>query len=444
MTGVSGPPAELEPAPFPRPQRSIDRLLSRIGSRLERVFVVFLLLNLSGSTIPPQRPSLQATFAPVGENSLVDSAFALLYLVLAALIVLRFARFARTAVAHKLTLVVLLIAGMSFFWSTSPETTLRRTIAILVTTAFGWYVASRYTMRETLESIAWALGITGLISLFYGIVDPGVATLPSEGTAWRGVYDTKNALARVMVLGAISGLLLTLERRRRRWPVWAGIGLSVGMMGMSQSATGLIVFCTLVMTMKFAGTLRLRPIVLVPSLIALALLLAGGVIWLRFNDAAMAGTLGKDVTMTGRTELWSVAMLFIEQRPWLGYGYSSFWRGATGPSGAFWAAVGWPTPHSHNGFLDLTLDLGLLGLVAFLAACGSVFIAAIRRARTARSTDAVAPLVLLAYTVFYNLTESSILRHNSLFWVVYVVAAAGACGGVRRETAPGLGVPASR
>jgi O-antigen ligase len=134
----------------------------------------------------------------------------------------------------------------------------------------------------------------------------------------------------------------------------------------------------------------------------------------------------------------------ILRQPWLGYGYGGFWLGETGPSAAFWAAVGWKTPHSHNGFIDLALDLGLVGLFALVVALVTAFVRAIGRARTARTADAVAPLMFLAYTVLYNLSESSLLRHNTIFWVLYIMGTTGACGGVRHPTTAGQVSPGAR
>jgi O-antigen ligase len=171
------------------------------------------------------------------------------------------------------------------------------------------------------------------------------------------------------------------------------------------------------------------------------LLLAGGVSWLVSNADTLAARIGKDTTLTGRTDLWTVALVMIHRHPWLGYGFGGFWRGVVGDSGEFWTAVGWPAPHSHNGFIDLTLDLGLVGLAIFIAGLVTALVAAVARLRSGRTTGGVAPFVLLSFFTLYNLTESSVLRHNTLYLVLYVVATSVACGGSERARAmkrPGL------
>ncbi len=418
--------APAVPAPARRRGRSIDRLGSWLANWGERLFLAWAILNMSGAMLVPQQGL--APDIDYSGSSLTDSVFAQVYLILLFLIVLRAGRVTLAASAHKLTLLLMGVAALSYFWSDAPDVTVRRAIAITATSAFGWYLVARYEVREILQLFAVVMGFTALLSLFYGVTRPDLAMLPAEGSAWRGVYDNKNVFARAMVLSTILFLLLSIDETRHRKLVWGGAILSGLLVLRSTSATGLLVLCTLIALWRFSKNLRLRTTILVPLLIGVTLAVAGGVIWLRLHMAAVAEGMGKDVTMTGRTDLWAVAVDMIAQRPWLGYGFGAFWREGGGAVN-FWSAVGWKTPHSHNGFLDLGLDLGLLGLVVLVAAFASALVAAIRRARAGWTTANVAPLVLLGFVICYNMTESSILKYNTVFWLVYVVATAVACGG---------------
>jgi O-antigen ligase len=406
--------------------RGIDRALGWLGNQAERGYFLFVLLIMSGGGF---KPLGDPTAAAAGENSLTDSIFAPLYGILALLIVLRLKAVTRAVLAHPWTLVLLGVVSASMFWSQAPDMTVRHSIAILATSAFGWCLLARRGPRETLALMMIVLTFTAVLSLYWGVMDPAGAVLPSEQPAWRGVFDTKNVLARAMVLNAVLCMLLLIGQVRGRWPLWIAIALSVAALGMSLSATGLLVLVTLAALTRFSASLRLRTTLLIPLIVVCILLLIGGVFWLHSHLTQLASDLGKDTTMTGRTELWAVALLFIQRHPWLGYGFGGFWRGWIGDSGLYWAAIGWKTPHSHNGFIDLTLDLGLVGLTATVIALGTAFIAALKRARLARTTETVAPLILLSFVVLYNLTESSFLKHNTMLWVVYIVGASMACGG---------------
>lgn len=415
--------------PVPVRGRGVDRTLRWVGEQAERCYLLFVLLIMSGAGF---KPIPDPGAAAVGENSLTDSIFAPLYGILALLMVLRPKAVSRAVLAHRWTLVLLAFVAASVFWSQAPDVTVRHTIAILATSAFAWCLVARREPREVLLLMVIVLTFSAVLTLYWGIMDPAGAVLPSEQPAWRGVYDTKNVLARAMVLNSVLCMLLLIGQTRRRWLLWGAMALSMVAGAMSLSATGLLVLGTLAVLVRFSESLRLRVTLLIPLIVACILLLVGGVLWLHAHVGELASDLGKDTTMTGRTQLWAVALLFIQRHPLLGYGFGGFWRGWVGDSGLYWAAIGWKTPHSHNGFVDLTLDLGVVGLAVCVIALATAFIAALKRARTARTTEAVAPLIMLSFIVLYNLTESSFLKHNTMLWVVYIVGVSMACGGADR------------
>ena len=68
---------------------------------------------------------------------------------------------------------------------------------------------------------------------------------------------------------------------------------------------------------------------------------------------------GRDLTFTGRTDIWSYVVDAIKERPVLGYGYGAFWR-ADGFASYFVAnRFGFFVSHAHSSMLDASLDLGV-------------------------------------------------------------------------------------
>jgi exopolysaccharide production protein ExoQ len=132
--------------------------------------------------------------------------------------------------------------------------------------------------------------------------------------------------------------------------------------------------------------------------------------------------LGKDATLTGRTVLWAEVVKHIEERPVLGYGYGAFWEPSARASERVRAAVGWDAPHSHNGLLDIWLDLGLPGVLSLLAA----YILALRRAwislRAHVAIDGLWAMSFLVMLFLGNTTESSVVQ-SQLIWIIFVAVA---------------------
>ncbi len=135
--------------------------------------------------------------------------------------------------------------------------------------------------------------------------------------------------------------------------------------------------------------------------------------WIIVSDlATFADLVGKDATLTGRTEIWRIAIRVIEQKPVLGYGYGTdvlknfiTWR------------------HAHNGFIAMALQFGLVGgilLLVFLAQTGWKCYAV-----TKASSEALTiwPLVIFVVLVTRNLAEESFMGSNSLTWVLLIYLA---------------------
>ncbi len=437
MTTSTHPPTAADPlagaSPYPprRRTRNVNRLGQWLGRHAERLFLLYLLLQVSGAYYSP--PVVGVRGAPVGQSSLLDSLFVVFYLILGVLLLWQAKNVVRVAFAHWWTLVVICFVGVSWIWSYAPDVTLNRTVAVLVTCSFGWYLVVRYPPREIVRLYVIVLTFAALLSLGYGVVNPGL----TSGLEWRGVFEHKNVFARAMVLNATMCLLLLMEPIRFRWLIWASFGLSCAMVGLSLSATGAILLMTLAFLIRFHRVFRLRATILIPFLIGGGILVVAGLAWLQLNAAEAAGQVGKDATLTGRTDLWAVALRMIQRHPWFGYGFGGFWRGPLGDSGEFWRAVKWRAPHAHNGFVDLTLDLGVVGLALFLVGLIGALIAALNRARSAQTISAVAPFVMLMFLTLYNLTESSLLRHNTMYLVMYAVGTSLALGGGDRRQVPG-------
>jgi exopolysaccharide production protein ExoQ len=138
---------------------------------------------------------------------------------------------------------------------------------------------------------------------------------------------------------------------------------------------------------------------------------------------------GRDSTFTGRTEVWA-AVLGMTPNPLLGAGFHSFWLGER--LHAMWELFPVFRPNqAHNGYIDLYLNLGFVGLfivagvivTAYRAA--SYRLAASINAPGANLDDLVFAKFGLSYLVaflLYNFTEASFQSMNLLFVVFLLIS----------------------
>jgi O-antigen ligase len=347
-------------------------------------------------------------------------------------------------VRNKALFAVVGLALASFAWSDSPSVTLRRSVALALTTVLGVYLATAFSRSELAALVSWTLLGLVVLSAAFALLHPALGIDALHGSVWRGIFTMKNELGRVAALGAVVWFLRALTRDRTLVAI-VSAAVCVYVLVQTGSKTALVVVVFTAGFCLILPALRAHVSIAVPAtaMTAIGALLASQ--WLMNNAGAVATSLGRDATLTGRSGIWSAVWPLAEERPWFGYGYSGFWRGVDGPSGQVWAIVEVPTPHAHNGLLDLFLQLGALGVFAFLLAFAALLWRALRAARREWSFHGVLPLVFVLFFGFYNVAESSIADRNSLLWTLVVAFAVQLSGvpALRASRAPlRLAVPA--
>jgi O-antigen ligase len=186
---------------------------------------------------------------------------------------------------------------------------------------------------------------------------------------------------------------------------------------MAGSASAVAVLGCLTILAAVFRLLRWRLDIVVPALLLVMLVVMGAIGWVTANSNALLQLMGRDNTLTGRTDLWTLALEEIAHRPWLGYGYSAFWIYKLDYVASLFD---WGVPHAHNGFLELALNIGVIGVAIFTIGFIRSFARALRGLRIDTSAAGLWPILFLSFVLLYNLTESTVLGHNSLYWALYV------------------------
>ena len=129
-------------------------------------------------------------------------------------------------------------------------------------------------------------------------------------------------------------------------------------------------------------------------------------------------SLGRDSTLTGRTELWQ-RLLAFHTNPIYGVGFESFWLGERLLSigEVYW----WQANEAHNGYLETYLNLGWIGVFLMVA----WIVATFHKSRLDLLTDfqfSRFQLGFLCATVIYNLAESGFRSLHPMWFVFYIVS----------------------
>lgn len=386
---------------------------------LEDFFTVLMLLYLSSGLTGFLAGDSASNVWRLKDNPLLLSIEAAMYTITFGFVALHWRRFISSLRYGIWVQVLALLAVISSVWSSDPEFTLRRGLVVIATTVFGIHFGARFSATRQLRLLSCSLLILAALSIGCALLLPqyGIDSGLHRGD-WQGVLGQKNLLGRAMGLGVIAlwcakSVLPPLLRV-------PGLALCALPLVMSGSLTSLIATAMLLLMPPLHRLLRARVTTAAPLLIALLVAFGAAGFFAYVNSSALLAALGKDATLTKRTEIWSAVWAAISSRVLLGYGFGGFWTGIQGHSGRLLADLGFVARHAHNGFLDLWLELGIVGLTVFAAGYFYAERNAIRLLRKNRGRLATWPLQYLCFMLLCNLAEGPILRQNSLYWALYV------------------------
>jgi len=353
-------------------------------------------------------------------NAIMQFLWALLYLI----IIFRLARTdkpLRFFGDFKLLALVLVIVFVSASWSVDPAVTLRHATGLLGSTFAGIYFGRRISTDVLLRLLMSVLAWGGLLSLLLVILLPKVGIMSDFDVrgAWRGIFAHKNGLGHMMLLLIAVCYILWKSGCESRWKLSLIALLAGFLLIKSQSKSSIIILVLMAGFLPFAGLLRRRQRLLVP-LLTTAAAIGFAAVGICANFERILDLLGKNATISGRIPLWIMVGLSITQKPWLGFGYGAFWENKNEFFDAVTRHAGWTSSHAHNGFLQITLDAGLVGLVLALLLLIQVAIRAIKQMRADASVLSMWPFLFVIVFVLCNLDETMFLVPNNLSWILFV------------------------
>ncbi|AFY32694.1 O-antigen ligase [Calothrix sp. PCC 7507] len=392
---------------------------------LERGFTIFVLIFFTRTIacdslyISPD-PTTNGTPEDNPFSALLSLIQIIIYGLTTLLLLARWRGSIKTALQNKVIWALVGLVLISFLWSDFPDESLKKGINAFETSLFGLYMASRYSLKEQLRLIAWALCLVTVFSLLFTLAFPGAAIeIGANAGSWRGPLAQKNLLARLMVLATMTCSLAAFDSHKHRYLLCFGSVIALSLLFLSGSKTGLVVLLTLITLLPLYRSLRWKGTVVIPLVTMIILIIGSFAVIVVSNWEVLLSALGRDPSLSGRTELWQAALEKIFERPWLGYGFQGFWQDGGGAV-TVWKTVKYKPPHAHNGYINTALDLGLLGLILFVISIINTYRKAITWLRLNHTFSGLLPILYATFLVMYNQPENTIIEHNSIFWSLFV------------------------
>jgi exopolysaccharide production protein ExoQ len=344
----------------------------------------------------------------------------------------RHASVRRLSMQTKLITIFPLLALLLAPISQLPTRTISSGGLLLGAVLLLYYIMSRYSLDQVLEMML-ALGtVTMAASIVFALALPqyGLDQMGGHSNAWKGIFSAKN------YLGNLALFFLTMAvSYRGRTPLLRSVRVlqiifCLTAIAFSRAATAYLLTAIYLVCLLTLSTLHRfsKKDYFVVCLLLLMTFSAALVVIVAWPDF-LFDLLGKDMTLTGRTGIWSAVLDSIVKRPLLGYGYQAFWLGLEGESYRVILAVSWVLAQAQNGFLDIMLENGVAGLTIVLLVFGFAFrdgVVCLLRSRDHAQLRAVEwYLIIVILTLIYNLDESFLFDPKHLGSMIFLLACIG-------------------
>lgn len=345
-----------------------------------------------------------------------------LFLIGLVILIKRQFNWSRAIKENHWVIILLVYMFVSILWSEMPFVSFKRWMRNLIAVVMVFLVATELEPKEAVKSILRRM-IYILIPFSYILIH----YFPEYGRdygrwsgelMWIGVASQKNGLALLCVI-SILFLSWTVIRKRKGqeknvssyqtlieiFLLLLTIRLFMGPnYTLTYSATSLVALI-IGLTVQI-GLFRFKRMMILLGLnlffSLMLFIIAYGTITPFIGKLAIIDIsyiLNRNETLTERTEIWAYLIPYVMKKPFLGHGVGGFWtdemREAT-------------SSHAHNGYLDIILNLGILGLFLFsffLISCYKKFI----KIQTFDVYWGGLGICFLFVALIHNIAESSVI-----------------------------------
>lgn len=312
---------------------------------------------------------------------------------------------------------------LTCLWAEDASFAFKRWGVLICEVLMGLGLAKRAAPRQ----FVWVIWFCTLAWMGLGIVaEVSQSTFRPWAAGYRfaGVFHP-NEMGGVCAALTMASLYLARSSgvRNRLILAVAGVSFALLVLSGSRGSLGALVVAYaamwLLMTPGPVFVIRSFAAVIVASL---TLLLAGLGVFRFTEDSVTMGRQDNEVgSLTGRVPLWEELLGFVGDRPLEGYGFNAFWSGDRIADISY--SQGWTLSTAHNTYIDLLLNVGLIGAVLCLAAMAGVMYNAARlEARLPGSGYG-----FVAMLVIFALANGFLETTVGITWFLSVFGICGAC-----------------
>jgi exopolysaccharide production protein ExoQ len=328
---------------------------------------------------------------------------------------------------------------LSVIWSDYRVATGAGIALTFITTAFAVFLTTAFDLETFLRAfgvaLRWILGLSLLFELVVAAIIrhpvlplwvdySGLAKIPAayywsrdllfHGGQIQGIQGNSNLLALVALFSLIVfAVQWVAGTASRAWLGFWGL-VALATLALTRSSTVLLALGAVVLLGLFLIVLRRvsstrRGIVYAGGLVVVAGIASVAL----FARSPILALLGKHSDLTGRTEIWDKVIALANERPAAGWGWVSYWAPWVEPFKHLVVIKGVTYYQAHDAWIDIYLQLGIIGLIVFgllvLTTLIRSLILALDAGRGRVPLVSIFPLLIVVALIVHSIAESRLL-----------------------------------
>lgn len=323
---------------------------------------------------------------------------------------------------------------MSMLYSDQPSTTLKRAILFGCgsLTAATFVALSKQPLQRTAQSILGICSAAALVSIAWMVAFPAEITTNPGRPGLAGISNHPNTIAPAFAIGLTLALGYPTRTFRTRALVKAiCLPACAVALALTTSVTSILfgLICCAVLVVLLLPAYWKTAITFLAGAFGAGIAIVGPD---RVRSWILDG-INRDETMSGRGELWSIIGSKVREAPFFGRGWGAFWTEGRGRE----LVTTWNPRQSHNAYLDVMLDVGLIGLAIFALLIIPLVLRLIwnwakNNTDTPRSVIASLIAIVLGLFTVYALQQSFIGKVDSFAFITLLLVLASVAEESRR------------
>ena len=326
----------------------------------------------------------------------------------------------------------------SVLWSSNVKATVQGIVGLVGVMCFGFALFGKckdsipFLIANTIfvyALLSLPLFLFGSPSVIHNSELTSVAFNSPLERAFSALTGHKNLLG--TMAGISAAIFYSLSREKKRFSYFLKFAILLLTLLLAKASTSLIglagAICAFEIAFRRTGGARKLSVFVVTSLVCSLLVFSVlSVYWINILEM-----LGENATLSSRTRIWELVLSIAMKSPFIGNGYAAFWAddglAFLQSSRAFFGVT---FRQSHNGFIDIFAQAGVVGLLLGLLLVGVGFVQSYKIGRY--SSNGMALWIGLVFIIINNLGEANLFIPNYFSFAYLVTCVLSASKGTKR------------